>query len=77
MSLISPHLSFTVFRIFAESEAAEDSKKPSSNEEGFSVSTNPRIRCQSCALVLTNCYIRCAPMLVLPRLQGFSITLNK
>ncbi len=40
------------------------------------MSTNPRIRCQSCALVLTNFYIRCAPMLVLPRLQGFSITLK-
>ncbi len=41
----------------------------------LSVSTNPRIRCQSCASVLTNSYIRCAPMLLLPRLQGFSITL--
>ncbi|MCY9152978.1 hypothetical protein MOF16_14540, partial [Bacillus haynesii] len=37
---------------------------------------NPRIRCQACASVLTNYNIRCAPMLGLPRLQGFSITLS-
>ncbi|AYQ16985.1 hypothetical protein D2B33_07425 [Bacillus paralicheniformis] len=43
----------------------------------FSVSTNPRIRCQACASVLTNSNIRCAPMLGLPRLQGFSITLKE
>ncbi|MED7752208.1 hypothetical protein N4Q45_01560, partial [Bacillus licheniformis] len=43
---------------------------------GFSVSTNPRIRCQACASVLTNSNIRSAPMLGLPRLQGFSITLK-
>jgi len=42
----------------------------------LSVSTNPRIRCQACASVLTNSNIRCAPMLGLPRLQGFSITLK-
>ncbi|MGG4161032.1 hypothetical protein ABEV90_20870, partial [Bacillus licheniformis] len=42
----------------------------------LSVSTNPRIRCQGCASVLTNSNIRCAPMLGLPRLQGFSITLK-
>ncbi|MCY7915689.1 hypothetical protein MOB55_21480, partial [Bacillus haynesii] len=41
-----------------------------------SVSTNPRIRCQACASVLTNSNIRSAPMLDLPRLQGFSITLS-
>ncbi|MDI5787689.1 hypothetical protein PO124_02130 [Bacillus licheniformis] len=40
------------------------------------MSTNPRIRCQACASVLTNSNIRCAPMLGLPRLQGFSITLK-
>ncbi|MDN5389046.1 MULTISPECIES: hypothetical protein [Bacillus] len=44
---------------------------------GFSVSTNPRIRCQVCASVLTNYNIRSAPMLDLPRLQGFSITLKE
>ncbi|TYS08806.1 hypothetical protein FZC70_14605 [Bacillus subtilis] len=43
----------------------------------FSVSTNPRIRCQSCASMLTNSDIRCASMLVLPRIQGFSITLKR
>ncbi|MCY8224837.1 hypothetical protein MX159_15260, partial [Bacillus haynesii] len=37
---------------------------------------NPRIRCQACASVLTNSNIRSAPMLGLPRLQGFSITLS-
>ncbi|AKQ75327.1 hypothetical protein B4090_4377 [Bacillus licheniformis] len=42
----------------------------------FSVSRNPRIRCQACASVLTNSNIRSAPMLDLPRLQGFSITLK-
>ncbi|MCY1630701.1 hypothetical protein R4T60_09890 [Bacillus paralicheniformis] len=42
----------------------------------LSVSTNPRIRCQACASVLTNSNIRSAPMLGLPRLQGFSITLK-
>ncbi|MCY7863186.1 hypothetical protein MOB86_00355, partial [Bacillus haynesii] len=42
----------------------------------FSVSPNPRIRCQACASVLTNSNIRSAPMLGLPRLQGFSITLT-
>ncbi|MEC1852019.1 hypothetical protein P9E81_11360, partial [Bacillus licheniformis] len=41
-----------------------------------SVSRNPRIRCQACASVLTNSNIRSAPMLDLPRLQGFSITLK-
>ncbi|KYC82423.1 hypothetical protein B4090_1062 [Bacillus licheniformis] len=41
------------------------------------MSTNPRIRCQSCASVLTNSNIRSAPMLGLPRLQGFSITLKE
>ncbi|KYC80058.1 hypothetical protein B4089_3278 [Bacillus licheniformis] len=40
------------------------------------MSTNLRIRCQACASVLTNSNIRCAPMLGLPRLQGFSITLK-
>ncbi|AXV62784.1 hypothetical protein DTQ03_16165 [Bacillus subtilis] len=43
----------------------------------FSVSTNPRIRYQSCASVLTNFNIRRAPMLALPRLQRFSITLKR
>ncbi|XBO86642.1 hypothetical protein AAGG52_04025 [Bacillus licheniformis] len=43
---------------------------------GLSVPTNPRIRCQACASVLTNFNIRSAPMLGLPRLQGFSITLK-
>ncbi|MPQ25382.1 hypothetical protein GA512_10050 [Bacillus paralicheniformis] len=47
-----------------------------SRPERLSVSTNPRIRCQACASVLTNSNIRCAPMLGLPRLQGFSITLK-
>ncbi|MGG3994370.1 hypothetical protein ABEV58_21425, partial [Bacillus paralicheniformis] len=42
----------------------------------FSVSRNPRIRCQACASVLTNSNIRSAPMLGLPRLQRFSITLK-
>ncbi|KAA6450547.1 hypothetical protein FZC77_06520 [Bacillus swezeyi] len=42
----------------------------------LSVSTNPRIRCQACASVLTNSNIRSAPMLGLPRLQRFSITLK-
>ncbi|OLF86895.1 hypothetical protein B4094_4313 [Bacillus licheniformis] len=37
---------------------------------------NPRIRCQACAPVLTNYNIRSAPVLSLPRLQGFSDTLN-
>ncbi|KYC78465.1 hypothetical protein AAG663_00990 [Bacillus licheniformis] len=50
--------------------------KKSRRNDGFSVSTNPRIRCQACASVLTNSNIRCAPMLGLPRLQGFSITLK-
>ncbi|APH68035.1 hypothetical protein BAX60_11885 [Bacillus subtilis] len=45
-------------------------------QPSFSVSTNLRIRCQTCASVLTNKHIRCAPMLGLPRLQRFSITLN-
>ncbi|QHZ49234.1 hypothetical protein M654_022670 [Bacillus sp. NSP9.1] len=49
---------------------------PSGYGSPFSVSTNPRIRCQACASVLTNYNIRSAPMLGLPRLQGFSITLK-
>ncbi|TYS08451.1 hypothetical protein FZC70_16480 [Bacillus subtilis] len=48
-------------------------QKPlSKREAAFSVSTNPRIRCQACVSVLTNSNIRCASMLVIPRLQGFS-----
>ncbi|ROT25895.1 hypothetical protein EGD80_17740 [Bacillus subtilis] len=51
-------------------------KSISHTRNGFSVLTNPRIRCQVCALVLTNENIRSAPMLAFPRLQGFSITLK-
>ncbi|EWH22190.1 hypothetical protein M769_0110450 [Bacillus haynesii] len=51
-------------------------KKKLPFQEAFSVSTNPRIRCQACASVLTNSNIRSAPMLGLPRLRGFSITLK-
>ncbi|OYN64237.1 hypothetical protein CFH85_16815 [Bacillus safensis] len=43
----------------------------------FSVLANPRIRCQVCAPVLTNVSIRSAPVLALPRLQRFSITLKR
>ncbi|QHZ46454.1 hypothetical protein [Bacillus sp. NSP9.1] len=52
-------------------------KNPFLIKEGVSVSTNPRIRCQACASVLTNYNIRCAPMLGLPRLQGFSMKDDK
>ncbi|MDR4434834.1 hypothetical protein FPV32_11710 [Bacillus tequilensis] len=52
-------------------------KRPGTNVPGFSVSANPRIRCQTCASVLTNKDIRSAPMLALPRIQGFSITLKR
>ncbi|MEC1060890.1 hypothetical protein P9B21_15605, partial [Bacillus paralicheniformis] len=51
-------------------------KRRRSTPERLSVSRNPRIRCQACASVLTNSNIRSAPMLGLPRLQGFSITLK-
>ncbi|API44903.1 hypothetical protein D9C17_15835 [Bacillus subtilis subsp. subtilis] len=51
-------------------------KSISHARNGFSVLTNPRIRCQVCALVLMNENIRSAPMLAFPRLQGFSITLK-
>ncbi|AXC51898.1 hypothetical protein F9B13_17800 [Bacillus subtilis] len=51
-------------------------KSISHARNGFSVLTTPRIRCQVCALVLTNENIRSDPMLAFPRLQGFSITLK-
>ncbi|MEC1233104.1 hypothetical protein, partial [Bacillus paralicheniformis] len=51
-------------------------KRRRSRPERLSVLSNPRIRCQACASVLTNSNIRSAPMLGLPTLQGFSITLN-
>ncbi|TWK14665.1 hypothetical protein CHCC20375_1413 [Bacillus licheniformis] len=51
-------------------------KKEGKSFPSSSVLSNPRIRCQACASVLTNSNIRSAPMLGLPRLQGFSITLN-
>ncbi|AYK64631.1 hypothetical protein D9C11_03220 [Bacillus subtilis subsp. subtilis] len=51
--------------------------KKSGLTRSFSMSTNPRIRCQTYGPVLTNLYIRCAPVLGLPRLQGFSILLKR
>ncbi|OLF94381.1 hypothetical protein CHCC14820_4225 [Bacillus paralicheniformis] len=57
-------------------EEVNADKKAGKRPFQLSVSTNPRIRCQACASVLTNSNIRSAPMLGLPRLQGFSITLK-